>query len=185
MSNFCQFGQICIFFVFWTKWFHFGPECKVKMMCIVCICICINLFFKINDFIVAFWNISSLRPTQVFERLSFLDIGIYSLSIQSSFIQWRLLNKGGVNWQAITMHFSFRPKNGVIPTFCSLYYKWIWAKNKFSSVLDTSTKKLLESRACMYLSKISIICILWYGFLNDLDAQSDFDKNVVTKKLVK
>ena len=28
----------------------------------------------------------------------------------------------------------------------------------------------------MYLSKISIIWILWYEFLNDLDAQSDFDK---------
>ena len=27
--------------------------------------------------------------------------------------------------------------------------------------------------------------ILWYDFLNDLDAQSDFDKNFVTKKLVK
>ena len=26
--------------------------------------------------------------------------------------------------------------------------------------------------------------ILWYEFLNDLDAQSDFDRNV-TKKLVK
>ena len=37
----------------------------------------------------------------------------------------------------------------------------------------------------MYLSKISIICILWYDFLNDLDAQSEFDKIFVTKKLVK
>ena len=27
--------------------------------------------------------------------------------------------------------------------------------------------------------------ILLYEFFNDLDAQSDFDKNVVTKKLVK
>ena len=27
--------------------------------------------------------------------------------------------------------------------------------------------------------------ILWYEFLNDLDAQSDYDKNVVTKKPVK
>ena len=35
------------------------------------------------------------------------------------------------------------------------------------------------------LSKISIICILWYDFLNDLNAQSDFDKSFVTKKLVK
>ena len=26
--------------------------------------------------------------------------------------------------------------------------------------------------------------ILWYKFLNDLDAESDFDKNVVTKKSV-
>ena len=27
--------------------------------------------------------------------------------------------------------------------------------------------------------------ILWYEFLNDLDAQTDFDKKIVTKKLVK
>ena len=27
--------------------------------------------------------------------------------------------------------------------------------------------------------------ILWYEFLNDLDAQSDIDKNFVAKKLVK
>ena len=27
--------------------------------------------------------------------------------------------------------------------------------------------------------------ILWYKFLNDLDAQSDFDKKIVTKKPVK
>ena len=33
----------------------------------------------------------------------------------------------------------------------------------------------------MYLSKISIIYILCCEFLNDLDPQSDFDKNFVTK----
>ena len=27
--------------------------------------------------------------------------------------------------------------------------------------------------------------VLWYEFLNDLDVQSDFDKNFVTKKVVK
>ena len=27
--------------------------------------------------------------------------------------------------------------------------------------------------------------ILWYDFLNDLESQNDFYKNVVTKKLVK
>ena len=27
--------------------------------------------------------------------------------------------------------------------------------------------------------------ILWYDFLNNLDAQRDFEKNIVTKKLVK
>ena len=27
--------------------------------------------------------------------------------------------------------------------------------------------------------------IIWYEFLDDLDAQSDFDKDFVTKKLVK
>ena len=34
----------------------------------------------------------------------------------------------------------------------------------------------------MYLSKIWIIFILLYDFLSDLDAQSDLDKNFVTKK---
>ena len=34
----------------------------------------------------------------------------------------------------------------------------------------------------MYLSKISIICILLYEFLNDLDAQSDFDKKNYDEK---
>ena len=37
----------------------------------------------------------------------------------------------------------------------------------------------------MYLSKISIICTLWFEFLNDLNAQSDLDNKVVTKKPVK
>ena len=37
----------------------------------------------------------------------------------------------------------------------------------------------------MYLSKVSLIYTLWYEFLNNLDAQSDFHKKIVTKKLVK
>ena len=37
----------------------------------------------------------------------------------------------------------------------------------------------------MYLSETSIICILLYEILSDLDAQSDFDKSFVTKKVVK
>ena len=37
----------------------------------------------------------------------------------------------------------------------------------------------------MYLSKISIMCILLYEFLNDLDAESDFDEKFFTKKLAK
>ena len=32
---------------------------------------------------------------------------------------------------------------------------------------------------------ILLKCILCYEYFNDLDAQSDFDKNVVTKKPVK
>ena len=35
------------------------------------------------------------------------------------------------------------------------------------------------------MTDILLKYILWYGFLNDLDAQSDFDKKIVTKKLVK
>ena len=37
----------------------------------------------------------------------------------------------------------------------------------------------------MVLLDISLKYILWYEFLDDLDAQSDFDKTFVTKKLVK
>ena len=37
----------------------------------------------------------------------------------------------------------------------------------------------------MQVIDILLNYILWYKFLNDLDAQSDFDKNFVTKKLVK
>ena len=37
----------------------------------------------------------------------------------------------------------------------------------------------------MYLSKISIICILGCEFLNDLDAQNDFDKKIFSKKPIK
>ena len=34
----------------------------------------------------------------------------------------------------------------------------------------------------MYLRKISIICTFQYEFLNDCDAQSEFDKKFITKK---
>ena len=37
----------------------------------------------------------------------------------------------------------------------------------------------------MQVIDILLKYILWYKFLNDLDAESDFDKNVVTKKPVK
>ena len=37
-------------------------------------------------------------------------------------------------------------------------------------------------RVCKWWIFISLKYILWYEFLNDLDAQSDFDKNFVTKK---
>ena len=37
----------------------------------------------------------------------------------------------------------------------------------------------------MQMIDILLKYILWYEFLNDLDAQSDFDKDFVTKKLVK
>ena len=48
-----------------------------------------------------------------------------------------------------------------------------------------ASRSLKYSYQRMYLSKISIICSLWYEFKRNLDAQSDFDKNIVTKKLVK
>ena len=37
----------------------------------------------------------------------------------------------------------------------------------------------------MPMINILLKSILWHDFLNDLDAQSDYDKNFVTKKLVK
>ena len=37
----------------------------------------------------------------------------------------------------------------------------------------------------MQMIDILLKYIIWYRFFNDLDAQTDFDKNSVTKKLVK
>ena len=37
----------------------------------------------------------------------------------------------------------------------------------------------------MQMIDILLKYILWYEFSNDLDAQNDFDKNFVTKKVVK
>ena len=37
----------------------------------------------------------------------------------------------------------------------------------------------------MQMIAILLKYILWHEFLNDLDAQSDFDKNVVRKNVVK
>ena len=37
----------------------------------------------------------------------------------------------------------------------------------------------------MQMIDILLKYILWYEFLNDLDSQSEFDKNIVTKKVVK
>jgi len=50
-----------------------------------------------------------------------------------------------------------------------LYFK-IFVKFTLGS---KTFKKLLQR---MYLSKKSIICILWCEFFNNLDAKSDFDK---------
>ena len=37
----------------------------------------------------------------------------------------------------------------------------------------------------MQMIDILLKCILWYEFLSDLDAQSDFNKNFVRKNVVK
>ena len=37
----------------------------------------------------------------------------------------------------------------------------------------------------MQIIDILLKCILWYEFLNNLDAQSDFNKRFVTEKSVK
>ena len=37
----------------------------------------------------------------------------------------------------------------------------------------------------MQMIDILLKYTLWHDFLNDLDTQMDFDKNIVTKKLVK
>ena len=51
----------------------------------------------------------------------------------------------------------------------------------FSKSLLTS-ESLKKSYQRMYLSKISIICTLWYESFNNLDAQSDFEKQFCHKK---
>ena len=65
-------------------------------------------------------------------------------------------------------------KNGSTwPVFLWQFFasKSLWASESFKSSCHR-----------MYLSKISIMCILLYEFLNDLDAESDFDENFITKK---
>ena len=53
------------------------------------------------------------------------------------------------------------------------------------------SKSLWESKSFnnsyqrMQMIEILLKYILWYEFLNDLDAQSDFDKKIITKKPVK
>ena len=66
---------------------------------------------------------------------------------------------------------------------------WFYLTIFFVTILFS--KSLLELKSfknsCQRVHMIDILLkyILWYNFLNDLDAQSDFDKNFVTKKPVK
>ena len=48
-----------------------------------------------------------------------------------------------------------------------------------------ATKFFKNSYERIQIIDILLKYILWYQSINDLDAQSDFDKNFVTKKLVK
>ena len=48
-----------------------------------------------------------------------------------------------------------------------------------------ASKSFKNSYQIMQMIDIFLKYILWYEFLNDLDAQSDFDKILVTQKLVK
>ena len=47
------------------------------------------------------------------------------------------------------------------------------------------SKSFKNSYQRVQMIDILLKYILWYESLNDLDAQSDFDKNIVTKKPVK
>ena len=47
------------------------------------------------------------------------------------------------------------------------------------------SKSFKNSYQGVQMIDILLKYIFWHDFLNDLDVQSDFDKNIVTKKLVK
>ena len=46
------------------------------------------------------------------------------------------------------------------------------------------SKSFKNSYQSVQMIDILLKYILWYDFLNNLDAQSDFDKKIITKKLV-
>ena len=53
------------------------------------------------------------------------------------------------------------------------------------SLWESKSYKNSYQRVHMIMIDILLKYILWYDFLNDLDAQSDFNKKIVTKKPVK
>ena len=51
--------------------------------------------------------------------------------------------------------------------------------------ITLESKSFKDSYHRVQIIGILLKLILWYEFLDNLDAQSDFEKNFVTKKLVK
>ena len=56
-------------------------------------------------------------------------------------------------------------------------------KHKFN--LNDDTIQIIKKKVILLIYWSLLIYTLWYQFSNYLDAQSDFDKTFVTKKLVK
>ena len=59
--------------------------------------------------------------------------------------------------------------------FCDIFFV------KTTLGIQIFKKFISEGTNHWYFTQI----VLWYEFLNDLDAQSDFEKRIVTKKVVK
>ena len=103
------------------------------------------------------------------------------------FYLWLLLKR----FTFSTFQTASKSKYFVSKIYARAYLRIEWFYLTSSFVTNLFSKSLWASKSFkkwyqrMYLSKISIICILWYDFLNNLDPQKDFDKKCVTKKLVK
>ena len=135
-------------------------------------------YHELGMFCTDFFTTFDLPPTDQFMHSSFLK-----------------LCRNGENtlleiWCASFDLSTFKRKKTIFLSSLSVYEIW----NSSYYILTRKLDKLFElislehtfknSYQTMVLSKISITCILWYEFLNNLDAQW-FWQIIVTKKLVK